>query len=64
MKSSEEMVTSLFERRAQYDAKQKQKKKIFIRAGAVLGCVCLIVFAGIGISTELYRIWRSRGIKL
>ena len=49
MKSSEEMVTSLFERRAQYDAKQKQKKKIFIRAGAVLGCVCLIVFAGIGI---------------
>ena len=36
MKSSEEMVTSLFERRAQYDAKQKQKKKIFIRAGAVL----------------------------
>ena len=49
MKSSEEMVTSLFERRVQYDAKQKQKKKIYIRAGAVLGCACLIVFAGIGI---------------
>ena len=49
MKSSEEMVTSLFERRAQYDAKQKQKKKIFIRAGAVFGCLCLIVLAGIGI---------------
>lgn len=49
MKSSEEMVRSLFERRAQYDAKQKQKKKIFIRTAAVLGCVCLIVLAGIGI---------------
>lgn len=49
MKSSEEMVRSLFERRAQYDTKQKQKKKIYIRTGAVLGCVCLIVFAGIGI---------------
>ena len=49
MKSSEEMVTSLFDRRAQYDAKQKQKKKICIREVAVLVCLCLIVFAGIGI---------------
>ena len=49
MKSSEEMVRSLFERRAQYDARQKQKKKIFIRAAAALGCACIVVFAGIGI---------------
>ena len=52
MKSSEEMVTSLFERRAQYEAKKKQKKKIFIRAAMVFGCVCIITCAGMGL-------WRS-----
>ena len=53
MKSSEEMVRSLFERRAQYDARQKQKKKIFIRVAAALGCVCLIAFAGFAVRNSI-----------
>lgn len=48
MKNSDEMVKSLFERRAQYDVKQKQKKKFFLTATS-LSCVCLAVLLGFGI---------------
>ncbi len=47
MKSSNEMVKSLLERRAQYDARQKQNRKILIRTATSLSCVCLVALLGV-----------------
>ncbi|NLL62927.1 MAG: hypothetical protein GX241_01590 [Ruminococcaceae bacterium] len=46
MKSSDEMVTSLFERREQYNIEQKRKKGIVTRTIISVFCVCLIAVLG------------------
>lgn len=46
MKNNEEMVNSLLERKAQYDIKQRQKKKILARAATSFGCFCLVAMLG------------------
>ena len=50
MKSCEEMVDSLLERRSQYAAAQRRKRKVLTRVGISMCCVCLIALFGFGIS--------------
>ncbi len=42
MKSCDEMVNSLLERREQYVAGQKRKRKVLTRTVTSLCCVCLV----------------------
>ncbi len=42
MKSYNEMVDSLFSRKAHYDAKRKQNLRVFIGTGSALCCVCAV----------------------
>lgn len=46
MKNNEEMVNSLLERKAKYEIKQRQKKKILSRAATSFGCFCLVAILG------------------
>ena len=48
MKSSEEMVNSLFERRDRYITEQKQKRAVITRTITSMCCVCLIALVGFG----------------
>lgn len=48
MKSCDDMVNSLMERREQYAAKQKHKRKVIIRTASVC-CVCLVALLSFGI---------------
>lgn len=50
MKSCDEMVNSLLERKSVYEAEQKRKKKITTRAVTSLCCICLVAVLGIGIN--------------
>lgn len=49
MKNSEEMVSSLLERRDRYAAEQKRKRKVIARAASSVCCVCLVALLGFGI---------------
>lgn len=49
MKSCDEMVNSLLERRNQYIAEQKQKRKVLTRTVTSICCVCLVVLLGFGV---------------
>lgn len=48
MKSSNEMVRSLLDRKAQYEEKQTRKKKIIFRTVTSLSCICLAALVGFG----------------
>lgn len=48
MKNCDEMVNSLLERRAQYDAEQKRKRKVLTRTVTSMCCVCLVALLGFG----------------
>ncbi len=49
MKSSEEMVNSLLERRDRYEEEKKRKRAVVLRAAASVCCVCLIALLGVGL---------------
>lgn len=49
MKNSEEMLNSLFERRAVYCEKQNRRKKAMGRAAVSVGCFCLVAAVGFGL---------------
>lgn len=49
MKNCDEMVNSLLERRVQYVAEQKRKRKIITRMASSICCLCLIAFMGFGV---------------
>lgn len=49
MKNSNEMVNSLLERRDQYAAEQKRKRKIITHTVTSMCCVCLVALLGFGI---------------
>ena len=49
MKTCDEMVNSLLERREQYAAAQKRKRTGIARAAASMCCVCLVALMGIGV---------------
>ncbi len=49
MKSCDEMVNSLLERRVQYVAEQKRKRKIITRLASSICCLCLIALMGFGV---------------
>ena len=53
MKSCDEMVNSLLERREQYVTEQKRKRKIITRTATSMCCVCLVALLGFGM-------WRGR----
>lgn len=56
MKSSDEMVNSLLERREQYVAGQKRKRKMLARTVTSMCCVCLVALLGFGMrQSELFR---------
>lgn len=48
MKSCDDMVNSLLERREQYAAKQKHKRKVIIRTVSV-SCICLVALLSFGV---------------
>lgn len=48
MKNCDEMVNDLFERREQYVAEQKRKRKILARAASSVCCLCLVSLMGAG----------------
>lgn len=48
MKNCDEMVKDLFERREQYVAEQKRKRKMITRIASSICCVCLVAFMGVG----------------
>lgn len=48
MKSCDEMLSSLFERRKQYITAQKRKRKLIIQVSTSLCCVCLVALLGFG----------------
>lgn len=48
MKSCDEMVNSLLERREQYVAEQKREKKVLTRTVTSMFCVCLVSLLGFG----------------
>ena len=50
MKSCDEMVNSLLERKADYEAEQKRKKRTAVRISGSLCCVCIIAVLGIGVN--------------
>lgn len=49
MKSCDEMVSSLLERRKSYIAEQKRKKKLIVRTVASMCCVCLVSMVGVSV---------------
>lgn len=49
MKSSEEMVNSLFERRSQYMAEQKKSRKTTLKTAMSVLSFCLVVLMGFGV---------------
>lgn len=49
MKNCNEMVSSLLERREQYEAEQKRKRKLIMTTAIPLGCLCLIAVLGVGV---------------
>lgn len=49
MKNCDEMVNSLLERREQYVAEQKRKRRIITRTATSMCCVCLVALLGVGI---------------
>lgn len=49
MKSCDEMVKNLLERRDDYDKKQKSRKKILTRAVTTVAALCLVLVASIGV---------------
>ncbi len=48
MKTYNEMVESLQERRQQFEAQKKKRNKLIARMAASFGCVCLVALLGIG----------------
>lgn len=48
MKSCDDMVNSLLERREQYFAKQKHKRKVIVRTASVC-CICVAVLLSFGV---------------
>ena len=48
MKNCDEMVNSLLERREQYVAEQKRKKKVLTRTVISICCMCLVILLGFG----------------
>ena len=48
MKSCDEMVNSLFERRNQYTVEQRRKRKVLARTVTSMCCVCFIALIGFG----------------
>lgn len=55
MKSSEEMLDSLFERRNKYIARKKARMKTLARAASVVSCFCIAVLVGIGVRNSVIR---------
>lgn len=49
MKTYDEMVNSLFERRDEYVRQKKRKRKTLMSAGISAFCLCLVALVGIGI---------------
>lgn len=49
MKNCNEMVTSLLERREQYEAEQKRKRKLIMSTAIPLSCFCIIAVLGVGL---------------
>lgn len=49
MKSCDEMVNSLLERRDKYVAEQKKKRTVITRTVTSLSCACLVVLLGLGV---------------
>lgn len=49
MKNCDEMVKSLFERREEYVAEQRKKRKAVICTAASLCCVCIVALSGFGV---------------
>ena len=49
MKSSEEMMKSLYERREQYIAAQRAKHRADMKIASSLFCACLVVLLGVGV---------------
>ena len=47
MKNSEEMLASLFERRDEYIARQKIKRKNTIKAAALIVPLCMVTLLGV-----------------
>ncbi len=56
MKSSDEMVNSLMERRDAYEAEQKRKRRAIARIATPVGCLCLTLLLGLGL-------WRGGAFK-
>lgn len=54
MKSCDEMIHSLYERRARQELQKKQKRRKLLRLTSVIGCVCLTVILGVGITIRLW----------
>ena len=53
MKSSDEMLDSLFERREKYMAQKKARMKAAFRVSAVLSCFIIAVVIGIGVKNSI-----------
>lgn len=49
MKNCDEMVNSLLERREQYAAKQKRKRKVLTRTATSICCICLVALLSFGL---------------
>ncbi len=49
MKNCDEMVNSLLERREQYVAEQKRKRRVITRTATSMCCVCLVALLSFGI---------------
>ena len=64
MKNCEEMVNSLLERREQYLAEQKRKRKVMTSTAASIYCVCLVALLGFGMWQDKshQRFWIIRQI--
>ena len=51
MKSSDEMINSLYERRDNYLTERKNRNKTIMKTATALSCVCLVVLLGVGVFT-------------
>ena len=49
MKSSDEMINSLYERRDNYLTERKNRNKTIMKTATALSCVCLVVLLGVGV---------------
>ena len=49
MKSSDEMVNSLMERKNAYEAEQNRKRRAIVRIATPVGCLCLTLLLGLGL---------------